>query len=178
VSSTTTQKVPQKQITGRHGIIKHHILNNRRQILTKDTAGNVDLWEVTKASKIKSFGVVSFDEVVKEMFEMLSVPTWLSADSNTGALTIHLESPQCFSTDIYTADLKLDIKTSDDHKVNIGEVTINTLFRNWVIGKQAILKDEKDLHENDKDKKKDKDTNGKEKDKEKKKKEKNEKGKE
>jgi len=146
-------------------IFKHHILNNRRQILTKDTAGNVDLWEVTKASKINSFGVVSFDETVKEMFEMLSVPTWFSADSNTGALTIHLESPQCFATDIYTAELKLDTKFPDDHKVNIGEVTINTLFRNWVVGKLATLKDGPELSNNsenndktekDKDKEKEK----------------------
>lgn len=49
-------KEPRQIIRGRAGIIKHHILNNRRHILTKDTAGRIILWDITKGLPIKDFG--------------------------------------------------------------------------------------------------------------------------
>ena len=36
-------------IKGRPAIIKQHILNNRYQVLTQDSAGVVQLWDVLKA---------------------------------------------------------------------------------------------------------------------------------
>lgn len=35
------------EITGRAGIINHHILNNRRHVLTQDNASHIQLWDVT-----------------------------------------------------------------------------------------------------------------------------------
>lgn len=35
------------EITGRAGIINHHILNNRRHVLTQDDASHIQLWDVT-----------------------------------------------------------------------------------------------------------------------------------
>jgi hypothetical protein len=46
-SKVFPETVPQITILGSHAIIRSHILNNRRQVLAKDSAGNVTLWDVT-----------------------------------------------------------------------------------------------------------------------------------
>lgn len=33
-------------------MIKHHIMNNRRHVLTKDSSGNVELWDITRVYPI------------------------------------------------------------------------------------------------------------------------------
>lgn len=38
--------LPEETIEGQHGLVKHKLLNNRRQVLTLDTAGDVLLWDL------------------------------------------------------------------------------------------------------------------------------------
>ncbi|KAL5200451.1 hypothetical protein ABZP36_021654 [Zizania latifolia] len=49
-------KEPSFIIPGVPAIIQHEILNNRRHVLTKDTAGSVKLWEITRGAVIEDFG--------------------------------------------------------------------------------------------------------------------------
>jgi WD repeat-containing protein 48 len=42
--------LPEDTIEGQHGLVKHKLLNNRRQALTLDTAGDVLLWDLLKVS--------------------------------------------------------------------------------------------------------------------------------
>lgn len=46
----------------------------------------------------------------------VSVPTWFTADTRLGCLSIHLDTPQCFSAEMYSADLNIS-STSEDSKV-------------------------------------------------------------
>ncbi|RAL50465.1 hypothetical protein DM860_016932 [Cuscuta australis] len=62
---------PSCSIPGTPGIVKHEILNNRRHVLTKDTAGTVKLWEITRGTVIENYGEVSFEEKKEELFEMV-----------------------------------------------------------------------------------------------------------
>ncbi len=39
-------------------------LNNRIHVLTKDSSGAVELWNVATAEKLESFGAISFDDKV------------------------------------------------------------------------------------------------------------------
>lgn len=41
---------PAETIEGQHGLIKHHQLNDRRQVLTLDSAGEVLLWDLLQVS--------------------------------------------------------------------------------------------------------------------------------
>ncbi|BAT16022.1 Os12g0165000, partial [Oryza sativa Japonica Group] len=63
-------KEPSSIIPGVPAITQHEILNNRRHVLTKDTAGSVKLWEITRGAVIEDFGKVSFEDKKKELFEM------------------------------------------------------------------------------------------------------------
>jgi WD repeat-containing protein 48 len=40
--------LPAHTIEGQHGLIKHHILSDRRRVLTLDTAGEVVMWDLIK----------------------------------------------------------------------------------------------------------------------------------
>jgi WD repeat-containing protein 48 len=42
---------PEETIEGHHGLIKHLILNDRKRTLTQDTAGEVVLWDLLRASQ-------------------------------------------------------------------------------------------------------------------------------
>jgi WD repeat-containing protein 48 len=42
--------LPAHSIEGQNGLIKHHLLNDRRRVLTLDTAGEVMLWDLLQAS--------------------------------------------------------------------------------------------------------------------------------
>ncbi|KAI8555856.1 hypothetical protein RHMOL_Rhmol05G0206700 [Rhododendron molle] len=124
-------KEPSFSIPGTPAIVQHEILNNRRHVLTKDTAGSVKLWEITRGVVVKDFGEVSFKEKKEELFEMVSIPAWFTVDTRLGSLSVHLDTPQCFSAEMYSADLNIVGKPEDD-KVNLARETLKGLFAYWL----------------------------------------------
>ncbi|XP_047313733.1 WD repeat-containing protein 48-like [Impatiens glandulifera] len=124
-------KNPSYTIHGAPAIIHSVILNNRRHVLTKDTADSVKLWELTRGIVVEDYGKVSFEEKKEELFEMVSIPAWFTVDSRLGCLSIHLDSPQCFTAEMYSSDLKIAEKPEDD-KVNLARETLKGLLENWL----------------------------------------------
>ncbi|KAF5945096.1 hypothetical protein HYC85_015324 [Camellia sinensis] len=124
-------KEPSVTIPGTPGIVKHEILNNRRHVLTKDTAGSVKLWEITKGIVVEDYGEVSFEEKKEELFEMVSIPAWFTVDTRLGSLSVHLDTPQCFSAEMYSADLIIIGKPEDD-KINLARETLKGLLAHWL----------------------------------------------
>ena len=49
--------LPDETIEGQNGLIKHVMLNDRRRILTLDTAGEVTMWDLLKVSCLKGISV-------------------------------------------------------------------------------------------------------------------------
>ncbi|XP_056846435.1 uncharacterized protein LOC130505442 [Raphanus sativus] len=90
-------------IPGSHPIVQHEILNNKKQILTKDAGDSVKLWDITKGVVVEDYGKISFEEKKEELFEMVSIPSWFTVDTRLGCLSLHLETPQCFSAEMYSA---------------------------------------------------------------------------
>ncbi|CAK9143087.1 unnamed protein product [Ilex paraguariensis] len=99
---------------GTPGIVQHEVLNNRRHVLTKDTAGSVKLWEVTRGVVLEDYGKVSFEKKKEELFEMVSIPAWFTVDTRLGSLSVHLDTPHCFAAEMYSADLNIVGKPEDD----------------------------------------------------------------
>ncbi|KAI5676493.1 hypothetical protein M9H77_07443 [Catharanthus roseus] len=122
---------PSFSISGTPGIVQHEILNNRRHVLTKDTAGIVKLWEITRGIVVENYGEVSFDQKKEELFEMVSIPAWFTVDTRLGNLSVHLDTPQCFSAEMYSADLNITGKPEDD-KVNLARETLKGLMAHWL----------------------------------------------
>ncbi|CAJ2631541.1 unnamed protein product [Trifolium pratense] len=124
-------KEPTLTIRGTPGIVQHEVLNNKRHVLTKDTSGSVKLWEITKGVVVEDYGKVSFKEKKEELFEMVSVPAWFTVDTRLGSLSVHLDTPQCFSAEMYSVDLNIIGKPEDD-KVNLGRETLKGLLTHWL----------------------------------------------
>ncbi|PWA42460.1 G-protein beta WD-40 repeat-containing protein [Artemisia annua] len=128
-------KEPTLSIDGIPGIVRCEIMNNRRHVLTKDNAGSVKLWEITRGVCIQNYGPVSFEKKKEELFEMVSIPAWFSVDSKLGNLSVHLDTPQCFSAEMYSADLNITEKAEDD-KVNLARETLKGLLAHWLSKKK------------------------------------------
>ncbi|KAL4304405.1 hypothetical protein GQ457_10G013750 [Hibiscus cannabinus] len=120
---TPVYKEPIFTIPGTPAIVQHEILNNKRHVLTKDTAGSVKLWDITRGIVIEDYGQVSFDEKKEQLFEMVSIPSWFTVDSRLGSLSVHLDTPQSFSAEMYSEDLNIIGKPEDD-KINLGRETL------------------------------------------------------
>ncbi|XP_042014970.1 WD repeat-containing protein 48-like isoform X2 [Salvia splendens] len=118
-------------ICGTSAIVQHEILNNKRHVLTKDTAGTVKLWEITRGLVTENYGEVPFEKKKEELFEMVNVPTWFSVDTRLGSLSVHLDTPQCFSAEMYSADLGIAGKPEDD-KINLARETLKGLLAHWL----------------------------------------------
>ncbi|KAF7805173.1 WD repeat-containing protein 48 [Senna tora] len=131
-------KEPTLTIPGTPGIVQHEVLNNRRHVLTKDTAGSVKLWEITRGAVIEDYGKVSFEEKKQELFEMVSIPAWFTVDTRLGSLSVHLDTPQCFSAEMYSADLNIVGKPEDD-KVNLARETLKGLLAHWVMRRKQRM---------------------------------------
>ncbi|KAF3335023.1 WD repeat-containing protein 48-like isoform X1 [Carex littledalei] len=124
-------KEPSFTIPGHPAIIKHEILNNRRHVLTKDTAGSVKLWDITKGVVIEDYGKVTFEEKKEELFERVSIPAWFTMDTRMGCLSVHLDMPQCFSAEMYATDLNLS-GFNEDAKINLAHETLKGLLYHWL----------------------------------------------
>ncbi|KAJ6682881.1 GUANINE NUCLEOTIDE-BINDING PROTEIN BETA SUBUNIT-RELATED [Salix koriyanagi] len=118
-------KEPTLTIPGTSALVQHEILNNRRHVLTKDTAGS-------------DYGKVSFEEKKEQLFEMVSIPTWFTVDTRLGSLSVHLDTPQCFSAEMYSADLNIVGKAEDD-KVNLAHETLKGLLAHWLAKRRQRL---------------------------------------
>ncbi|KAK4345210.1 hypothetical protein RND71_035386 [Anisodus tanguticus] len=86
---------------------------------TPDTAGTVKLWEITRGAVIQNYGEVS-------------IPAWFTVDTRLGILAVHLDTPQCFSAEMYSTDLNIPGKPEDD-KVNLARETLKGLLVHWLI---------------------------------------------
>ncbi|KAI3816310.1 hypothetical protein L1987_16003 [Smallanthus sonchifolius] len=64
---------PSFSIDGIPGIVQCEILNNKRHVLTKDNAGSVKLWEITRGVLIQDYGQVSFEKKKEELFERFNL---------------------------------------------------------------------------------------------------------
>eukprot|EP01018_Ginkgo_biloba_P012808 Gb_30748 [translate_table: standard] len=122
---------PSRIIPGTAGIVQHEILNNRRQVLTKDAEGAVKLWEITRGAVIEDYGKVSFEEKKEELFEMVSIPAWFTMDTRLGSMSIHLDTPQCFSAEMYGVDLNVP-GASEEQKINLAQETLHGLLAHWL----------------------------------------------
>ncbi|RYR52566.1 hypothetical protein Ahy_A06g027464 isoform B [Arachis hypogaea] len=131
-------KEPNLTIPGTPGIVQHEVLNNKRHVLTKDTSGSVKLWEITRGVVIEDYGKVSFEEKKEELFEMVSIPAWFTVDTRLGSLSVHLDTPQCFSAEMYSVDLNIAGKPEDD-KVNLARETLKGLLVHWLIKRKQRM---------------------------------------
>ncbi|OCT44386.1 WD repeat protein [Cladophialophora carrionii] len=133
---------PAETIEGQNGLIKHVMLNDRKRILTLDTAGEVVLWDLLRCTPIKSFGRRHLDEVVPEVNTTESVANWCGVDTKTGKITVMLEENYCFDAEVYAdeVDLPDNVHFREDQRINLGKWVLRNLFSKLI--DEEIARDE------------------------------------
>ena len=121
---TPFHDLPQETIEGQNGLIKHVMLNDRRRVLTLDTAGEVTMWDLLKVKvpcnipeftftghqciPVQSFGKRHLEDVMPEVNTVESVANWCGVDTRTGRLACILEENYCFDAEMYADELVLE----------------------------------------------------------------------
>lgn len=133
---------PEETIEGQNGLVKHHMLNDKKRVLTLDAAGEVVLWDLLKCVPMQSFGRRHLDEVVPEVDTAENVTNWCSVDTKTGKLTVMLEELYCFDAEVYADETEFagQIDFREDQRINLGKWVLRNLFSNLL--DEEIQRDE------------------------------------
>ncbi|KAI1851621.1 hypothetical protein JX266_003083 [Neoarthrinium moseri] len=122
--------LPEETIEGQNGLVKHKLLNDRRRVLTLDTAGDVLLWDLIKCEVIQRFGKGHLEDVEPEVNTLEAVAPWCSIDTSSGNLTVVLEPFNCFDAEMYADELTLEepVDFREDQRINLGRWVLRYLF--------------------------------------------------
>jgi WD repeat-containing protein 48 len=71
------------EIEGVPAIKQATILSNKRHVLTKDTKGNVQLYDALLATKVEDLGPVDFEEEIKRRNVSVFIPSWFTVGLHT-----------------------------------------------------------------------------------------------
>ncbi|EGD81822.1 hypothetical protein PTSG_02536 [Salpingoeca rosetta] len=123
----TNQETPQSVIPGLPGLVEHHVMRNRRHVLTKDTAGAVAKWDMLTATKIEDCAGADYETEVKRDVDIMRLPSWCTVDTNVGLVTVTLSPGTAFKC----RDLVNPNDASDDTSMNFGECVIQALLRTY-----------------------------------------------
>ncbi|KAI8086121.1 WD40-repeat-containing domain protein [Halteromyces radiatus] len=150
-SLTPLREQPDQTIEGNPGITAHLVLQNRHHVLTKDTTGDVALWDIVRCTEIKKFGQRSLEEVAQEISGIESFPSWCSVTTKIGAITVQLLESNCFDCEMYADEigLPIDYQYREDQRVNLGKWLLINLFSSFVTAE--LQEQEKSLkgHDNE-----------------------------
>lgn len=121
---------PEETIKGQDGLTKHFLLNDRRRVLTLDTAGNVIMWDLIRCTPIHSYGMRDLEDVAAEVNTVEAVANWCQVDTRTGQLTCVLEENYCFDAEMYADEIDFEIETEfrEDQRINLGRWVLRCLF--------------------------------------------------
>jgi WD repeat-containing protein 48 len=133
---------PEETIEGHFGLLKHKLLNDRRRVLTLDTAGDVVLWDLIKCKQIQSFGKQHLEEVEALVNTREAVAPWCSIETSSGNLTVNLEPFNCFDAEVYFDELEFDepVEYREDQRISLGRWILRYLFSNLI--DEEIKRDE------------------------------------
>ncbi|VDK80538.1 unnamed protein product [Litomosoides sigmodontis] len=121
---------PDITIPGASSIRQHVVLNDKRHVVTKDTDDNVAMWDVLKGRKVRDHGKRPMEEVIKDHFKKVFVPSWFTVDLKSGMLQITLDESDFFSAWVSAKDAGFPDSQSDT-KINYGGMLLRALFEHW-----------------------------------------------
>ncbi|EGX90375.1 WD repeat protein [Cordyceps militaris CM01] len=142
----TIFNTPEETIEGQFGLLKHKLLNDRKRVLTLDTAGDVLLWDLIQCKPVQSFGKQHLEDVADVLNTRAAVAPWCSVDLSSGNLTVILEPYNCFDAEVYGDELELEdkIEFREDQRISLGRWILRYLFANLV--DEEIKRDEAYRH--------------------------------
>lgn len=123
---------------GGFALTKSSLLTNRRHVITENTKGEIQRWDIVICELLDTFDVSegNFDEVVAKYTSKEILSHWCSVSVKVGMLFIKL-NPRILNTEIYGTALKdykvlNDVEVNTDERYNLGKIVVNSLFNEFV----------------------------------------------
>ncbi|KAI9205845.1 uncharacterized protein BJ171DRAFT_53948 [Polychytrium aggregatum] len=126
-------RMPDSTIQGKPYFTDAVLLNSRRHAVTKNSAGDVCLWDILTCQMIKQLGQMDLKEAIERENTIEWIPSWCAVDIKNDCLTVHLDESRCFDAELY--DDQVDIPSvpgDEDHRVNLGKWILTNLFLSYV----------------------------------------------
>ncbi|CAI4052578.1 hypothetical protein SUVZ_15G0680 [Saccharomyces uvarum] len=123
---------------GGFALTRSSLLTNRRHVITENTKGETQRWDIVSCELLNTFGSSegSFDDIVMKYTSKEILSHWCTVSVKVGMLFVKI-NPKFLKTEIYGSALKNyevvnDIEVSPDERYNLGKIVINSLFNEFI----------------------------------------------
>lgn len=110
------------------------MLNDKRHIITCDTANNVAIYDVLKVVRSEDLGAVAYDDEIQRRNQRIYIPNWFTVDLKIGMPTIVLgqDEVDCFAAWVSAETGLADhVEAGSDVKINYGNLLLQALLEHW-----------------------------------------------
>lgn len=130
-----------KQTVAEGGIAltKSSLLTNRRHVITENTKGEIQRWDIIACELLDTFDPSEgdFDQVVSKYTSREVLSHWCSVSVKVGLLFVKLNQ-RLLNTEVYGSSLKEyqvvnGVKPNPDERYNLGKIVANSLFNELVM---------------------------------------------
>ncbi|EIW67604.1 hypothetical protein TREMEDRAFT_64196 [Tremella mesenterica DSM 1558] len=142
------RSTPDGIISGRPGLIRSLLLNDRQHVLSIDTEGEVACWNIIRGVCVGRFAATDVAEAFdlergvkadrkhsQDVLEMVKQRV-------EGSLVVHLEEGRVFDAEVYLDELGMgDVDgAKEDTRLNLGKWTLANLFRGLIIAEEREIR--------------------------------------
>ncbi|CCD23311.1 Duf1p NDAI_0B02760 [Naumovozyma dairenensis CBS 421] len=150
---------------GGFALTRSSLLTNRRHVITENTKGEVQRWDIVSCELLNTFpsNEGSFDDIVIRFTSKEILSHWCTVSVKVGVLFVKINE-KFLSTEIYGSALEKyeiinDIEINAEQRYNLGKIVINSLFNEFLnyeaqkdeIVRKRILTKKKSIHHHQKD---------------------------
>ncbi|SCU90615.1 LADA_0F05314g1_1 [Lachancea dasiensis] len=136
VHNTNTGAI--RTLEGGFALVKSCLLMNRRQVITQNTRGIIQRWDVISCELLDTFDPSEgdFDHLVETHNTREILPHWCSVSIKTGKVFVQF-SPKFLTTEVYGSALEHyrivnDINIEIDDRYNLGRIAVNSIFNEFI----------------------------------------------
>ena len=125
---------------GGFALTKSSLLTSRRHVITENTQGKIQRWDIVSCELINTFDPEegTFDDVVVKYTSKEILPHWCSVSVRVGILFVKL-GPKFLSTQVYGSALKdyqllnpENAVINEEGRYNLGRIVVNSLFNDFL----------------------------------------------
>lgn len=123
---------------GGFALTKSSLLTNRRHVITENTKGEIQRWDILICELLDTFDPSegTFDQVVSKYTSKEILSHWCTVSVKVGMLFIKLNS-RILNTEVYGSSLENykvvnDVDLNPDERYNLGKIVVNSLFNEFL----------------------------------------------
>lgn len=120
-------------------LTKSSLLTNRRHVITENTKGEIQRWDIVVCELLDTFDPSegTFDQVVSKYTSQEILSHWCSVSVKVGLLFVKLNN-RILNTEVYGSSLKEydvvnGVQPNPDERYNLGKIVANSLFNEFVM---------------------------------------------